>query len=90
LKAIILDLVLTNIPDRIISVDDQGRLGSSNHIILSVKIMVSERAEPTTETIQIGAGPTGPPYVQDTAAGNCWPNWRTWKLRLRGRPYEMR
>ena len=36
----ILDLVLTNIPDRIREVSDEGRLGSSDHVMIRVSIEV--------------------------------------------------
>jgi len=51
LKGNILDLVLTNIADRVTSIEDQGRLGTSDHIIMSVKISTSNKAAPSTEKI---------------------------------------
>jgi hypothetical protein len=36
----ILDLVLTNIPERIREVSDEGRLGSSDHVMIRVSIEV--------------------------------------------------
>ena len=39
-KGNILDLVLTNCPDKIISVSDGGRIGKSDHCILNIEVKV--------------------------------------------------
>lgn len=41
-KGNILDLVLTNSPERIVSVDDIGRLGRSDHVIIEIVGLVDE------------------------------------------------
>jgi hypothetical protein len=46
-KGNILDLVLTNIPDRISDVRDEGRLGQSDHTMLVVEVSVNAAAAPT-------------------------------------------
>ena len=37
-----LDLVLTNIPERVLSVEDEGRLGHSDHVMLMVEVAVDK------------------------------------------------
>ncbi len=40
-----LDLVLTNIPERIDKVMEAGRLGKSDHVIITTKIKVGSECE---------------------------------------------
>ena len=40
-KGNILDLVLTNCPDKVISVSDEGRVGKSDHCILNIELELS-------------------------------------------------
>jgi len=45
----VLDLVLTNIPERIRDISDKGRLSSSDHIMLKVSVEVGPRREVVKE-----------------------------------------
>jgi Endonuclease-reverse transcriptase len=47
-KGNILDLVLTNVPERIIDIRDEGRLGKSDHVMMAVEISIQN--EPGAET----------------------------------------
>ena len=42
-KGNILDLLITNSPDKVINVDDGGRLGKSDHCIINIEIMANPR-----------------------------------------------
>ncbi len=42
IKGNVLDLVLTNIPERVIEITDNGRLGSSDHVLLMVSVQVDK------------------------------------------------
>ena len=39
----ILDVILTNVPERIFDVEDVGRLGKSNHCMLSAKVNIASK-----------------------------------------------
>ena len=41
IKGNILDLVITNCPDKVISISDEGRIGKSDHCILNMELKVS-------------------------------------------------
>ncbi len=45
----ILDLLLTNIPDRVSDVKAIGRLGKSDHTMVSFNVSISRKCEQTTE-----------------------------------------
>ena len=47
IKGNCLDLVLTNIPERVVEIMDTGRLGSSDHEMISILIQVGQIAQPT-------------------------------------------
>jgi len=47
----VLDLVLTNVPERVTNIENQGRLGTSDHVILSAKILVKAGQEPSAERV---------------------------------------
>jgi hypothetical protein len=38
-----LDLVLTDIPERVTDVQDEGRLGNSDHVIVTFKLVLKVR-----------------------------------------------
>jgi hypothetical protein len=40
-----LDLVLTDIPERVTDVQDEGRLGSSDHVIISFNLVIKSGAQ---------------------------------------------
>jgi hypothetical protein len=42
IKGNVLDLVLRNIPERVIEITDNGRLGSSDHVMLMVSVQVGK------------------------------------------------
>jgi hypothetical protein len=44
-----LDLVLTNIPDRVTEIRDEGRLGQSDHTMLVIEVIVNAAAPETTQ-----------------------------------------
>jgi Endonuclease-reverse transcriptase len=45
LKGNILDLLLTNVPERITEINNEGRLGSSDHFMISASMLVHEKRE---------------------------------------------
>ena len=51
IKGNVLDLVLTDRPDLILEIDDVGRLGKSDHVILQIKTLVKVKNNKTTELI---------------------------------------
>jgi hypothetical protein len=46
IKGNVLDLVLTNIPERITEINDNGRLGSGDHTMLMVSVQVGRVQQP--------------------------------------------
>ncbi len=46
IKGNVLDLVLTNIPERVTEINDNGRLGSSDHTMLMVSVQVGRVQQP--------------------------------------------
>jgi Reverse transcriptase (RNA-dependent DNA polymerase)/Endonuclease-reverse transcriptase len=47
----ILDLVITNVPDRVMDVREEGRLGRSDHVMIAVEVSVhNNKPTPTVET----------------------------------------
>jgi hypothetical protein len=51
-KGNILDLVLTNVPDRVTSISDVGRLGKSDHVMLEVEILAGKSCEVSRRTVK--------------------------------------
>jgi hypothetical protein len=45
LKGNTLDLLITNIPERVVEVTDEGRLGKSDHVVIVAKVTVNRRDE---------------------------------------------
>ena len=50
IKGNILDLVITNCPDKVISISDDGRIGKSDHCILKIDLKISEFKETVRST----------------------------------------
>jgi hypothetical protein len=46
-----LDLVLTNIPHRVLDVEDLGRLGTSDHSMIQLQLSVSKKGTKTVEMV---------------------------------------
>jgi hypothetical protein len=47
----VLDLVLTNVPERVVEVKDVGRLGRSDHMMIQVSIETNKKEVKTTESV---------------------------------------
>ncbi len=46
-----LDLILTNVPDRVVEVKEVGRLGKSDHVMIRASIDISRKGVRTTEMV---------------------------------------
>jgi hypothetical protein len=46
IKGNCLDLVLTNIPERVAEITEAGRLGSSDHVMLSLLVQIGHITQP--------------------------------------------
>jgi hypothetical protein len=46
-----LDLILTNMPEKVVDVREVGRLGKSNHVMIQASINISMKETKTTETV---------------------------------------
>jgi len=51
IKGNCLDLVLTNIPERVVEIMDTGRLGSSDHVMLTLLVQVGQIPQPTKRVL---------------------------------------
>jgi len=71
-----LDLVVTNIPERICDVSEAGRLGSSDHDMLSITLSMDRRAQPSTRPVLNWKKADWPRMREDLAAAD-WTAVRT-------------
>jgi hypothetical protein len=46
IKGNVLDLVITNIPERVMEIIDNGRLCSSDHVMLMISVQVGKVQQP--------------------------------------------
>ena len=51
-KGNILDLVITNMPERVLEVREEGRLGKSDHMMIEVEISVGKNTRTTTQKLR--------------------------------------
>ena len=51
IKGNILDLVLTNVPEQVTEIENVGRLGRSDHVMLLVKLQVAAQEAPTSQMV---------------------------------------
>ena len=51
-KGNILDLVITNMPERVLEVREEGRLGKSDHMMIVVEISVGKNTRTTTQKLR--------------------------------------
>ena len=58
IKGNCLDLIITNIPERVTEVYDAGRLGRSDHVMISMLVQVGQIPQ-TTKRVKIGGRRTG-------------------------------
>ncbi len=47
----VLDLLLTNVPDKIVEVKDVGRLGKRDHSMIQASIAINRKESKTTERV---------------------------------------
>jgi hypothetical protein len=46
-----LDLVLSDIPERVVDVAEEGRLGASDHVIIMTKIVINPGPPPASRSL---------------------------------------
>ena len=51
IKGNLLDLVLTNVPEKVTDIENVGRLGRSDHVMLMVKLEVRAQEAPSIQTV---------------------------------------
>ena len=69
-KGNILDLVITNIPERIEEIYEMGRLGKSDHVMIVTKISVGGEDDEEAPPAKTGGGQTGRRCGRSWQVGN--------------------